>query len=355
MKRKISLIILPVIITTSLLSSCTAKETPELPGIFDFADPVKISERIDALGEITDTSKLPEIYSLISDCKGLTPSEFSSLENYPEIDKAFEATVKLFNEEEIKIKAMSFNVRNGEYGNGRMELLLSTIIEESPDVVGLQEVGDEWKPFFKENLPDEYTRLGHGRKEMGHSEACYVLFKKDKFELLDSDTIWMTDTPHVCSVWADPETGDSGFPRIMTYALLKRKSDGAVFVFANTHLETDDPAQSHQAYWLTQFLTERFGEQYPIILTGDFNCTEGSSAYNIITEYGFEVTNTYGENKRTFTGYSDQGGTIIDFCFVNEYISISSYKVMPEKINDQFVSDHNGIVAEVLVLPVITE
>ena len=341
--------------TTVLLNSCAPQEKTTMPGIFDFADPVKISERIDALGEITDTSKLSEIYSLISDCKGLTPSELASLENYAEVDKALEATADLYNKEEVTIKAMSFNVRNGEYGNGRMELLLNTIIEESPDVVGLQEVGDKWKPFFNENLPDEYIRLGHGRKELGHSEACYVLFKKDKFELLDSDTIWMTDTPHECSVWVDPETGDSGFPRIMTYALLKRKSDGAVFVFANTHLETDNPAQTHQAYWLTQFLTERFGEQYPIILTGDFNCTEGSSAYNIITDYGFEVTNKYGESKRTFTGYNEEGGDVIDFCFINEYVSAETYKVMPEKINDQFVSDHNGIVAEVLVLPVIFE
>jgi len=353
--KKIVTLSLAAISSVAILTSCAPKEIPTIRGAFDYADPVKISERIDALGEITDTSKLSEIYHLIYDSKGLTPSEFASLENYEKVDEAFEATVDLYNEEDVKLKVMSFNSRNGEYGNGRMELLLSTIIEESPDLVGLQEAGDSWKPFLKENLPDEYIKLGHGRKALGHSEANYVLFKKDKFELLDSDTIWMTDTPHELSVWVDPETGDFGFPRIMTYALLKRKSDGAVFVFANTHLETDQPAQNHQAYWLTQFLTERFSEKYPIILTGDFNCTEGSPAYNIITDYGFEVTNTYGENKRTFTGYNDEGGNIIDFCFINEYVSAVSYKVMPEKINGQFVSDHNAIVAEVLVLPVVFE
>ena len=213
-------------------------------------------------------------------------------------------------------------------------------------------MGDDWKPFFNKNLPDEYIRLGRGREELGRSEANYILFKKDKFELLESKTIWLTDTPDYRSVWIDPETGESGFPRIATYAVLKRKSDGIVFVYVNTHLETDQPAQNHQAYWLTQYLDENFRNKYPIILTGDFNCSEGEPAYNTITDYGFKVTNTYGESTRTFTGYSDNGGAIIDFCFVNEYIPIISYKVMPDKENGQFISDHNAIISEVLLLPI---
>lgn len=349
--KKLLTTALAATLSITLFSGCAKQEIDPINGPFDDLDPVKISQRIDALDEITDASKVQEIFELIRDCKNLTEADFAKVENYEKIDEELHASAEFFNEEDVIIKAMSFNIRNGEYGNGRMELVLQTIIDESPDVVGIQEAGDDWKPFFKENLPDEYIKLGHGRKELGYSEANYVLFKKDKFELLESDTVWLTDTPHICSVFTDPETGETGFPRIMTYALLKRKSDGAVFVFANTHLETTQAAKISQAYWLTQFLSEKFGNRYPIILTGDFNSTEGSPEYQIIENYGLEPTNRYGESTRTFTGYSETGGAIIDFCFVNEFIPIKSYKVMPDKVNGQYVSDHNAIVSEVILLP----
>ncbi len=352
--KKIILAALAAMLAATSFTACTKQEPIEIAGPFDHIDPVKISERIEALGEITDTSKLSEIYSLINDCKGLTEAKFAQVSNYGKIDEALEATADLFNEEDVKLKVMSFNVRNGEYKNGRMELVLSKIMEESPDIVGLQEVGDDWKPFFRENIDSTgYAKLGHGRYQLGYSEENNILYKKDKFDLIESDTVWLTDTPEIESKWKNPEDPTDGFPRIMTYAVLRRKSDGTVFVFANTHLETDAPAQDHQAYWLTQILQDKFCNEYPIILTGDFNCSEGATAYNIVVDFGFEPTNRYGESTGTFNGYSRKNGEgpIIDFCFVNEYISVKSYKVMPATVNDQYVSDHNAIVSEVLLLP----
>ncbi len=353
--KRITLAALAAILTFTSFTACTKQEPVEIAGPFDDMDPIKISERIDALGEITDTTKLTEIYELLKDCKGLTEAKFQKISNYEKVDEALEATAKFFNEEDVKLKVMSFNVRNGEYGDGRMELLLSKIMEESPDLVGMQEVGDSWKPFFKENIDSTgYVKLGHGRYQLGYSEESSILYKKDKFDLIESDTLWLTDTPEIESKWKNPEDPTDGFPRIMTYAVLRRKSDGTVFVFANTHLETDSPAQDHQAYWLTQILFEKFRNDYPIILTGDFNCSEGSTAYNTVVDFGFEPTNKYGESTGTFNGYRHKNGegSIIDFCFVNEYIPIRSYKVMPATVNDQYVSDHNAIVSEVMLLPI---
>lgn len=356
--KKLFISLLATALSATLFTGCAQQQEPvEIAGPFDHIDPIKISARIDALGEISDISKLSEIYSLIHDCKGLTEAKFAQVSNYSKIDESLESTVDLFNEEDVKLKVMSFNVRNGEYGDGRMELLLSTIMDESPDLVGLQEVGDSWKPFFRENIDSTgYAKLGQGRYQLGHSEESSILYKKDKFDLIESDTVWLTDTPEIESKWRDPADPNDGFPRIMTYAVLKRKSDGTVFVFANTHLETDPPAQDHQAYWLTQILLEKFSNEYPIILTGDFNCSEGSGAYNTIVDFGFEPTNRYGENTCTFNGYSRKGteGPVIDFCFVNEYIPVRSYKVMPATTNDQFVSDHNAVVSEIMLLPEIT-
>ena len=180
--KKIALLLLAAL-TVTLFTGCAQQQEPiEIAGPFDHIDPVKISERIEALGEITDTSKLSEIYSLINDCKGLTEAKFAQVSNYGKIDEALEATAKLFNEEDVKLKVMSFNVRNGEYGNGRMELVLSKIMEESPDLVGLQEVGDDWKPFFRENIDSTgYVKLGQGRYQLGYSEENNVFVIPDYF------------------------------------------------------------------------------------------------------------------------------------------------------------------------------
>ena len=87
------------------------------------------------------------------------------------------------------------------------------------------------------------------------------------------------------------------------------------------------------------------------VITGDFNCLANTTEYQTIIDADYRVTNTFGENVRTYQGYNDNGGSIIDFCFVNDLFPIVSYKVCEEKTDGEWISDHNAIVSELILLP----
>lgn len=48
---------------------------------------------------------------------------------------------------------------------------------------------------LKAALGDEYGMTGSGREKDGTGEINNVIYKKSAFELLESGTVWLTDTP----------------------------------------------------------------------------------------------------------------------------------------------------------------
>ena len=130
------------------------------------------------------------------------------------------------------IKVMSFNISCGEPLEERHNRIIARIKEEDPDIIGLQEGIDLSCERITKALGDTYTMLGHGRDEHGDGENNNIMFRKDKFELIESKTFWITDTPEVYS--RHPE---SCCPRILTYQLLKIKENGQIILHVNTHFD----------------------------------------------------------------------------------------------------------------------
>ena len=244
------------------------------------------------------------------------------------------------------IKVMSFNISCGEIIEERHNRIIARIKSEAPDIIGLQEGIDISCERITKALGDSYTMLGHGREEHKDGENNNIMFKKDKFELLESKTFWITDTPEVYS--RHPE---SCCPRICTYQLLKIKENGQIILHVNTHFDhIGVNARIAQAKILTAWIEKNFGDKYPVFITGDFNCTADSEEYKVIINAGYTVSNVAGENVNTFNGY---GGDelLIDFCFINDKVSAVSYYVCDGKIDGEWISDHNAIVSELLILP----
>ena len=245
------------------------------------------------------------------------------------------------------IKVMSFNISCGELYEDRLDRIVKQIQVEDPDIVGLQEGVDVTCNKILNDLGNEYEMLGHGRDENKDGENNNVLYKKRKFELLESKTLWLSDTPEEWS--KHPE---SNCHRIQTYQLLKRKEDGTVFLHVNTHFDhISSDARVFQAKILTNSLSEAFGNNYPILITGDFNCTKESEEYRTIINAGYSVTNIAGINTNTYNGYGEETPLLIDFCFINNSFETASYKVCEGKIDGEWVSDHNAIVSEILISP----
>ncbi len=246
------------------------------------------------------------------------------------------------------LTAMSFNVWVSGKTAERNERVLTMVRNYFPDTVGFQEVDPTWLATLRDGLKDQYAYVGEGRDGGNKGEYNPIFYKKDLFNLIDSGTKWLSDTPDKVS-----KVGESSLNRIYTYALLEKKSDGTRIMVVNTHFDhTNATAREQQAKVLVKYL--KTITDYPIVLTGDFNCDSSSTAYSTIISSG--VSNAYdlADNKinkaATFTNYGSSN-KIIDFVFVSpDDVAVTSYKVCNEMINGDFPSDHHPVLIEYAIL-----
>ena len=246
------------------------------------------------------------------------------------------------------LTAMSFNVWVSGKTAERNERVLSMVRKYFPDTVGFQEVDPTWYSTLKAGLKEQYDYVGEGRDGGTKGEANPIFYKKDIFNLIDSGTKWLSNTPDKVS-----KVEESSLNRIYTYALLERKSDGTRIMVVNTHFDhTSAEAREKQAEVLVKYL--KTITDYPIVLTGDFNCVSSSSAYSKVISGGVVDSYQIAENKinnaATFTNYG-ASNKIIDFVFVSPTgIAVTSYQVCNEMINGDFPSDHHPVLIEYAVI-----
>lgn len=176
----------------------------------------------------------------------------------------------------IELRVMSFNIRqgNGQDGDNRWEfrkdLVADLIRNESPDVIGLQEAYAFQLEYLRGHLPG-YGAVGAGRDGGSMGEHCPILYRQDRFELVESATFWLSDTPETPSTnW------DHHYRRICTWArLIDRQTRKSFFVY-NTHLDHQSAmAREKGIRLILETIASRPGRA-PFLLCGDFNAGEDS-------------------------------------------------------------------------------
>ena len=260
---------------------------------------------------------------------------------------------------DYSIKILSQNLRcmddpNGNAIGDRSPRFRQLVVEYRPDLIGTQETTSGWNAKLKSlsNYLRRYTDLGEygmvgcsreGR-EATDGEWNTILYRKDRFELLDSDTTWLSTTPNEASF-----VEGALCKRICTWALLKDKQSGETILFANTHLDhSNDQVRSVQMDILMAYLEDRIG-QYPFYVTGDFNCFVDSIPYNTATAKLADAHKTtwidHSTDTRTYHAYKESGGGEIDFIFHNDKTTPVQYEII-SKDYEGYVSDHYGVIAE---------
>lgn len=243
------------------------------------------------------------------------------------------------------VRIMSFNVRDGEFD--REEIVPQVIADYLPDSVGLQECEGTWFLTLKAYLP-EYQIIGVGRLTgtplLGESTA--IMYRKDKYRLVDCGTFWLSETPYIASIgW------DAKYHRTCTWAVLENRETGERYAHVNTHL--DNRGAQARTKGIDMVLDKVSEFDMPVVLTGDFNFPKGSDLYKQLT--AGEMTDVSAVAKKADSGctshnYKDNvKGNPIDFILVNDKIAeVESYSIMREKYNDRFVSDHYPIYADMI-------
>ena len=239
-----------------------------------------------------------------------------------QIKKAYTSAVSIrAGELGEELRVMSYNVQTGTPSYSRVTAMISNITSFMPDVLGTQEVNTKWIEHFRnEGLLDEYTLVGKPRDvesdTSNGNEYSAILYRTSKFDLLDSGTYWLSDTPTVVGSMHP----SSSYIRIMTYAVLRRKSDGMTFLHVNCHLEWDSTTvltnliQTEIMLELTEGVLEENGDM-PVFFTGDFNVTDTSAGYRYMINSGYRDSRKIADV--TTTDHTFSGEKTIDFCFVS--------------------------------------
>jgi len=258
--------------------------------------------------------------------------------------------------EGMKIRVMSQNIRYADDGDGkdvrdRAPRFKQLVEMYQPDIIGTQETTSLWNKYYRTYFKDEYGMVGCSRegKEAMDGEWGTILYRLDRFELLDSDDFWLTRTPTRVS-----KVPGSACNRICTWALLKDKTTGKIFVMANTHLDyVNDQVRMEQLKYLYEGLSELIS-QYPMFLTGDFNADPESDTYKYACESFLDPYVTALENRSTVNhtadgyGSAKNNGSIIDYCFYNDRSIALWYKILNEQFGG-YISDHFGVISEFII------
>ena len=260
------------------------------------------------------------------------------------ISKSDGKTLSLKSEEKFTVtnattRVMSFNVWVGSKTNERTARVLKMITNYMPDSFGVQEASPAWMTSLRSGL-SAYAYVGDGRDGGTSGEHSAIFYLKDKYTVIESGTKWLSATPNSVSKFEE-----SSLNRICTYAVLKEKATGKVFVHINTHFDhKSSEAREKQAVVLLD-VAKQF-EGYPIVMTGDFNCTPGSEPYKKIIAAGFVNSSDVATEKHgsaTFHG-NGSSSSIIDFCFLTPgKMAAINYRVCDEKIDGALVSDHHPV------------
>ncbi|MCM1286568.1 MAG: endonuclease/exonuclease/phosphatase family protein [Acetobacter sp.] len=253
------------------------------------------------------------------------------------------------------ITVVSFNVA-GPWGNlkqgtssQRVKRFAVYMNAVKPDFIGTQEINAEWIEKL-DALMSDYDSFGiqrGGDDNEKKSEMNAVFWKKDKYECIEKNTFWLSETPE-----KESKYNGAGCNRVCTYVILQDNETKQCYLHMNTHL---DNASDEARVFGAKVIKDKINEiknssqnNFKIILTGDFNDIEGSNPYNTISEI-LTSCSTVAEDKKkmTYTDWgsiTDDSGEPIDFVFTDA--EPVDYMILDD-ISNGFVSDHYGVLATI--------
>ena len=252
------------------------------------------------------------------------------------------------------MRIMSFNIRCTNVGNDtwedRIDIVTQSIIDGNPDSVGVQEATPEWMETLNETLGEKYSYVGVGRDD-GDNEGEYsaIFYLKDKYNVVDSGTFWLSETPDEVSFgW------DAACRRVCTWVVLEDKATGQKYAHLNSHFDHVGIEARKNSVELIINKAKEF-EDIPVVFTADMNVRQDGDNYNQFVESGvLKDTKFIAPDTMDYCTYHDtkptqHDGDIIDYVMINDKFDATVYKVVTEGIDGRYVSDHYPIYADLIL------
>lgn len=249
---------------------------------------------------------------------------------------------------EYDLSLMSFNLRYDEEADGenkwsnRQWACIDMLKEFEPSLLGIQEGQEHQVNFLAENL-DDYAHVGEKNESSYYGEYKSIFYKKAQFDLLQSETFWLSETPEVQSLgW------DSNNIRIVTWAKLYDKHAGKILYVFNTHFDhIGKVAQQKSSELLVEKVSEIVEAGAPVFITGDFNMLVGNKRLAPITNE-FLSAQHFAEKSDDNQSFNAFGrwylNRNIDFIFFKKANALS-YKTVVKDYGVPYISDHYPIIS----------
>ena len=250
------------------------------------------------------------------------------------------------------IRVMTYNIRLDAPVDGvnqwpnRKEKVFVLLRQHNPDLVGLQEVLHHQLQDILAALP-QYGYTGVGRddgKEKGEYSA--ILFKKERFELISSQTSWLSETPNM----PGSKSWDAAITRVVTEAVLRDRQTNQTLVHFNTHFDHIGKEARQQSARIIREKATRLPANTRVLVTGDFNAEPTEPPYReILLNNTLVDTRPTNESAGTYCtfGVNAAACKLIDFIFCNKSWSVLSYLVVTDNDGRYYPSDHLPVMVEV--------
>jgi endonuclease/exonuclease/phosphatase family metal-dependent hydrolase len=247
------------------------------------------------------------------------------------------------------IKVMTYNIRlklasdSENSWTNRKDFLISQLCFYEPDILGVQEALPEQVKDIGESLP-LYAYTGFGRDGQNTGEASGIFYKTDRFNLKESGTFWLSETPDTVSIgW------DAAYRRVCSYGLFLDKRTKKLFWLFNTHLDhKGDVARTKGIELILAKMDGLNKKKYPVILSGDFNSepntpriqflkTKMDDARDVTMQKPFGPIGTFNN-----FNYHEPVNLLIDYVFLSKdgRFKVKKYAVLTDSKNLRFPSDH---------------
>jgi len=251
---------------------------------------------------------------------------------------------------------MTYNIRYNNTHDGenkwekRKEYLCNQISYYHPDVFGIQE-GLHSQIVYLEAAFRDYKYVGVGRDDAKtKGEYSAIFYNASLFEVVASDTFWLSKTPQEISVgW------DASMERICTYALLKDKKTGAQFYVFNTHFDhIGDKARIKSAKLIAKKIETINKNKVPFFVMGDFNLLPESKPIQFLSKTFNDAKYTsihkpFGP-QGTFNGFKFEKPVTdrIDYIFTSkDNVIVHRFAVISDSKDCKYPSDHLPVMVNV--------
>jgi endonuclease/exonuclease/phosphatase family metal-dependent hydrolase len=177
-----------------------------------------------------------------------------------------------------------------------------------------------------------------------------IYFKKDRFDPLEYDHYWLSDTPNVIS---STSWGNS-VKRMVTWIRFLDRQSKQQFYLVNSHFDHQIQASREKSAELVAEKIKALNPTLPIIFTGDFNATAGKNkTYDILVndqlfrDSWTEAKERKGKVVRTFHGFRGpvEGDDRIDWILLRGAVKAQAIEIQTCSKNGQFPSDHFPVTA----------